>query len=105
MKPTGPMKMRQHGNPNTEMNGGDYCDEHSYFQGKGKKGQRGKGKGKGKKGHCLRIKEKDKVMGKEKQTKYANPFTAGSSTFVIKCIQFLSDTFFCALDTSQDDRT
>ena len=41
----------------------DYYDEYGYFQGKGKKG-----KGKGRKVMDLKTKEKDKVMGKEKQT-------------------------------------
>ena len=45
-------------------------DEYGYFQGKGKKGK--KGKGKGKKVMDLQNKEKDKVMGKEKQTMWTH---------------------------------
>ena len=102
MKPTGPMKMRQHGNPNTEMNGGEITAMNMVTSKETeRKDREEKEKDKERKVIGLQIKEKDKVMGKEKQTKYANPFIAGSSTFIIKCLQFLFDAVFCALDTSQ----
>ena len=56
----------------------------------------------------LKIKEKDSVMGKAKQTMWIHHiltrFAADSSTFVSECLWFLRDTFTCGLDIEQDDK-
>ena len=78
-------------------------DEYGIFPRK-RKERKGKRK---ERSWTFRNKEKDKVMGKEKQTMW-NPSHSSqpsvqqaSSTFVSECLWFLCDTFRCKLDISQ----
>ena len=65
MKAIGPMKMKQHGNPKTGMNGKNMMNMDIS---KEKERKERKEKEKGRKVMDLKIKEKDKVIGKVKQT-------------------------------------
>ena len=70
MKAIGPMKMRQHGNPKAGMNGKNMMnmDISKKKERKERKERKEKEKEKERKVMDLQIKEKDKVMGKVKQT-------------------------------------
>ena len=71
MKAIGPIKMRQHGNSKAGMNGKETTmmtmDISKDKERKERKEKEKKGKGKRRKVMDLKIKEKDKVMGKVKQ--------------------------------------
>ena len=67
MKAIGPMKMKQHGSPKHGMNGKKIITM-STDTSKEKERKERKEKEKARKVMDLKIKEKDKVMGKEKQT-------------------------------------
>ena len=68
MKAIGPMKMRQHGNPKAGMNGKSMMNTDIFKEKERKERKERKEKEKERKVMDLQNKEKDKVMGKEKQT-------------------------------------
>ena len=100
MKGIGPMKMRQHGNPKAGMNGKNMMN--TDFS-KEKERKERKEKEKERKVTNLQIKEKDKVMGKEKQTMgthriLLNP-QCSKQLYLRQRVPlwFLCDTFRCML--------